>query len=86
VEGAPATLKEIGVDQKLSAKAKQAAAVGDDDCAMRDKMASGEAIIVDPIGIEMKLSLPSIFGWLRGLDVGKEGFDLCRHGIELPTG
>ena len=51
---APATLKEIGVDRKLSMKAQQAAGVADDDFevmvqGMRERMASGKSIIVDPI-------------------------------------
>lgn len=53
-EAAPATLKEIGVDKKLSQKAQRAASVPEDDfetmvAAMRERMASGRAIVVDPI-------------------------------------
>jgi N6-adenosine-specific RNA methylase IME4 len=51
----PATLKEIGVDAKLSMRAKAAAALGDEAFAevvagMRTRMAGGKAIIVDPVG------------------------------------
>lgn len=50
----PATLKEIGVDPKLSMRAKAAAEMEEDDFdavveAMRTRMASGKAILVDPI-------------------------------------
>lgn len=54
-----ATLKEIGVDPKLSAKAKRAAALGEPEfeaivVGMRERMASGKAIMVDPIDQAMK--------------------------------
>lgn len=50
----PATLAEIGVDRKLSMKAQQAAALDDASFetvigSMRERMASGKAIMVDPI-------------------------------------
>lgn len=50
----PATLKEIGVDPKLSMRARATAALDDDAFAeiitgMRNKMAMGRAIIVDPV-------------------------------------
>jgi N6-adenosine-specific RNA methylase IME4 len=50
----PATLKEIGVDPKLSMRAKAAAGLQDDAfeevvAGMRTRMASGKAIIVDPV-------------------------------------
>lgn len=48
------TLKEIGVDKRLSAKAQKAAAMADDafeqlEEATREKIRSGGAILVDPI-------------------------------------
>lgn len=51
---APATLKEIGVDKKLSSKAQKAAALSEDEfeialASVADKMRSGGAIMVDPI-------------------------------------
>jgi N6-adenosine-specific RNA methylase IME4 len=54
VAEAPATLKEIGVDKKLSMKAQRAAAMPQDEfdsvvTQMRLRMASGKAILVDPI-------------------------------------
>ena len=53
-EPAPATLKEIGVDPKLSMRAKASADLGDAEFAeviagMRTRMASGKAILVDPV-------------------------------------
>jgi N6-adenosine-specific RNA methylase IME4 len=50
----PATLAEIGVDRKLSMKAKRAAAMAQNDfsaaiSAMRERMASNKAILVDPV-------------------------------------
>lgn len=55
----PATLKDIGVDKKLSAKAQKAAAL--DDIAFehlaesaRDKIRSGGAILIDPIKAHAK--------------------------------
>lgn len=50
----PATLKEIGVDKKLSSKAQQAAALSDSDfealtAGVADRLKSGGAILVDPI-------------------------------------
>ncbi|AVT76612.1 hypothetical protein RPPS3_25490 [Rhodopseudomonas palustris] len=50
----PATLKEIGIDKKLAARAAAAAQLADDAFeellqATREKFASGKAIIVDPI-------------------------------------
>jgi N6-adenosine-specific RNA methylase IME4 len=50
----PATLKDIGVDRKLSAKAQQAAAMQPDGfeaaiAGMRTKMAAGKSIVVDPV-------------------------------------
>jgi N6-adenosine-specific RNA methylase IME4 len=50
----PASLKDIGVDAKLSMKAQKAAALAPDDFAaaiagMRARMASGKAILVDPV-------------------------------------
>jgi N6-adenosine-specific RNA methylase IME4 len=50
----PATLKEIGVDPKLSMRARATAALDDDAfheiiAGMRAKMASGKAILVDPV-------------------------------------
>lgn len=48
------TLKEIGVDRKLSARAQKAAALDEDEleqviATARDKIRSGGAILVDPI-------------------------------------
>ncbi|ULK98875.1 MT-A70 family methyltransferase [Bradyrhizobium sp. I71] len=48
------TLKEIGVDKKLSARAQKAAALDEDEleqviASARDKIRSGGAILVDPI-------------------------------------
>jgi N6-adenosine-specific RNA methylase IME4 len=53
-EPAPATLKEIGVDRKLSMKARQAAAMDDDSfeamvTGVRENVASSKAIVVDPV-------------------------------------
>jgi N6-adenosine-specific RNA methylase IME4 len=53
-ELAPATLKEIGVDKKLSMKAQRAAALAVEEFErvvreMRARMASSKAIMVDPI-------------------------------------
>jgi N6-adenosine-specific RNA methylase IME4 len=53
-EPAPATLKEIGVDRKLSMKARQAAAMDDDSfeamvCGVRENVASSKSIVVDPV-------------------------------------
>lgn len=53
-ETAPATLKEIGVDKKLSMKAQKAAALTDAEfdaveLRMRHDMAAGGSIVVDPI-------------------------------------
>jgi N6-adenosine-specific RNA methylase IME4 len=50
----PATLAEIGVDPKLSMRAKATAALDDDAfdeivAGMRSRMASGKAIMVDPV-------------------------------------
>lgn len=50
----PATLEEIGVDRKLSMQAKAAAKLSDDDftaaiTGMRSRMASGKAIVVQPM-------------------------------------
>jgi hypothetical protein len=50
----PASLKDIGVDKKLSMKAQRAAVMAAEDfeaaiSAMRERMASGKAILVDPI-------------------------------------
>jgi N6-adenosine-specific RNA methylase IME4 len=50
----PATLDEIGVDRKLSMRARASAALSDDEFAevisgMCARMASGKAIIVDPV-------------------------------------
>ncbi len=50
----PATLKDIGVDKKLSSKAQRAATMAEDEFEtivgdMRMKMASGRAMIIDPI-------------------------------------
>ena len=51
---APATLKEIGVDKKLSSTAQRAAALDDEAFELilsetRDKIRGGKAILVDPI-------------------------------------
>jgi len=53
-EPAPATLAEIGVDRKLSMKAKNAAALDDDSfealvAGVRENVASSKAIVVDPV-------------------------------------
>ncbi|WP_296741393.1 MT-A70 family methyltransferase [Mesorhizobium sp.] len=53
-EPAPATLTEIGVDRKLSMKAKNAAALDDDSFEamvdqVRENVASSKAIVVDPV-------------------------------------
>lgn len=58
-EDTVATLSEIGVDKKLSASAARAAALEDDAFEalvedMRDKMASGRAVVVDPIDAAAK--------------------------------
>jgi len=50
----PATLQEIGVDRKLSASARRAAALGEEDfetivAGARDKVKSGNAILIDPV-------------------------------------
>jgi N6-adenosine-specific RNA methylase IME4 len=50
----PATLKEIGIERKLSARAKKAAALADAEFetiadGARDKIKGGKAILVDPI-------------------------------------
>lgn len=50
----PATLKEIGVDPKLSMRVKASANLDDEEFAavvagMRTRMASGKAIVVDPV-------------------------------------
>ncbi|WP_249166454.1 MT-A70 family methyltransferase [Bradyrhizobium sp. JYMT SZCCT0428] len=50
----PATLKEIGVDKKLSATSRRAAALGEAEfkeivATTRDKIRSGGAILIDPI-------------------------------------
>ena len=55
----PATLKDIGVDKKLSMKAQAAARLSEDEfdsvvLAMREKMAAGKAIMVDPINAAAK--------------------------------
>lgn len=55
----PATLKEIGVDPKLSAMAQRAASLGSDAFEgvveqVRHRMASGKAILVDPIQSHLK--------------------------------
>jgi methylase of polypeptide subunit release factors len=54
-EDAPATLKEIGVDKKLSSTAQKAAALSEVDfeatvSAARDRIKSGKAIVVDVAG------------------------------------
>jgi len=51
----PASLKDIGVDKKLSMQAQSAAKLSEDDftaaiTGMRSRMASGKAIVVDPMG------------------------------------
>ncbi len=53
-EPAPATLAEIGVDRKLSMKAKNAADLDDDSfealvVSVRENVASSKAIVVDPV-------------------------------------
>ncbi len=55
----PATLKDIGVDFKLSSKAAKAAALADEAFedlveATRERMAAGKAIIVDPVAAAAK--------------------------------
>lgn len=62
-EGAvgPATLKEIGVDPKLSMKAQRAAAMPEDEFRgaveeMRQRMAANKAILVDPVAAHEKAS------------------------------
>lgn len=55
----PATLKDIGVDKKLSMKAQAAARLSEDEfdnvvLAMREKMAAGKAIMVDPVAAAEK--------------------------------
>lgn len=60
-ESPPATLKEIGVDPKLSATAHRAAVMTDIQfneavASMQDRMASNKAILVDPIQAQEKAS------------------------------
>jgi N6-adenosine-specific RNA methylase IME4 len=53
-EPRPATLKEIGVDKQLSAMSRRAAALGEAEfevivATARDKVKSGNAILIDPV-------------------------------------
>jgi N6-adenosine-specific RNA methylase IME4 len=57
----PATLKEIGVTPKLSAKAQKAAAIEENDfedlvTSARDRIRSGKAIVIDPVVAAEKAS------------------------------
>ena len=58
-ERRPVTLKEVGVDHKLSTKARKAAALADDAFeavveAVRDNLRAGGSIMVDPINAAAK--------------------------------